>query len=51
MGDMKTMAKPVRINYTWMSQEVSKWVITPIYPINKQVITYLHAIYYLPGTS
>jgi len=21
--------------YTWMSQEVSKWVITPIYPIYK----------------
>ena len=30
---------------------VSKWVITPIYPIYRQVITHLLTIYYLPGTS
>ena len=30
---------------TWMSQEVSKWVITPMYPIYKLVITHLLTIY------
>ena len=30
---------------------VSKWVISPIYPIYRQVRTHLLTIYYLPGTS
>ena len=33
----------------WMSQEVSKWVITPIYPISKYFITHLQTID--PSTS
>ena len=36
---------------TWMSQEVSKWVVTCLKIGYTGVITHLLTIYYLPGTS